>query len=97
MTLAEKFHRYVLKGDYCWEWVGSKRYGYGQFRDGAKVRKAHRVSYELAVGPIPEGLTLDHLCYNTSCVNPAHLEPVTIAENIRRAANRRRDTLLAKT
>lgn len=67
----------------CWEWICALRHGYGAFfygRDesGKKiVRPAHRVSYELLVGPIPEGLEIDHLCRNTKCVNPAHLEPVT--------------------
>lgn len=51
---------------------------------------AHRRSYELVRGPIPEGLELDHLCSNPPCVNPAHLEPVTHAENMRRAAERRK-------
>lgn len=68
----------------CWQWMAGKNpRGYGSFRNGRMVA-AHRYAYELLVGPIPEGLHLDHLCRNTSCVNPAHLEPVTCAENIRR-------------
>lgn len=47
---------------------------------------AHRKSYEILVGPIPGGLTIDHLCRNRACINPAHMEPVTNAENTRRAA-----------
>jgi len=69
----------------CWEWPGSKDgKGYGSFRLHRKVIMAHRCAYELWVGPIPQGLVIDHLCRNTSCVNPAHLEPVTIYENCRR-------------
>lgn len=69
----------------CWEWTGSlDRHGYGWFSIAAKPIRAHRWSYEHHVGPIPAGLVLDHLCRNPSCVNPAHLEPVTSQENIRR-------------
>lgn len=71
----------------CWEWVGSKKTaGYGQIRFRRKNANAHRVSYETHVGPIADGLTIDHLCQNKSCVNPEHLEPVTVAENTQRWA-----------
>lgn len=65
----------------CWLWLAATRRKYGLMWVEGKTWSAHRVSYELHVGPIPEGLTLDHLCRNTTCVNPAHLEPVTNAEN----------------
>ena len=68
----------------CWVWHGSRTpLGYGRFWFG-RGQQAHRVSYEYHVGPIPEGLHIDHLCRNTSCVNPDHLEPVTPRENILR-------------
>lgn len=65
----------------CWVWQGQTEKGYGRFYiDGGSVR-AHRWAYQRAVGPIPEGLVLDHLCRNPSCVNPFHLEAVTQAVN----------------
>lgn len=86
--LADKF----TVGDGCWEWTGTlNRDGYGSFQLGHGVAaRAHRVLYEQLVGPIPEGLHIDHLCYNPCCVRPDHLEPVTQAENNRRAWDRRR-------
>jgi len=72
----------------CWLWtrtvVGQK--GYGRFVWQGRGTLAHRVSYELHVGPVPDGLELDHLCREKSCVNPEHLEAVTHAENVRRGA-----------
>lgn len=68
----------------CWIWTACKRRGYGAYTVDGKLRVAHRLVYEEMRGPIPEGLTLDHLCRNRPCVNPDHLEPVTREENVRR-------------
>lgn len=70
----------------CWIWTGATSVGYGRIRVDGRLDMAHRVSYQLFVGQIPEGLDLDHLCMNRRCCNPSHLEPVTRAENMRRAA-----------
>ena len=99
-----RFWERVQKGDggwACWEWLGGKdRFGYGLFeiagtraereKQGRRTAMAHRFAYETLVGPIPDGLTLDHLCRNTSCVNPEHLEPVTEQENLARSWEVRR-------
>lgn len=75
----------------CWLWIAAlNRNGYGLARFG-RVRVAHRVTYELLVGPIPGGLDLDHLCRVRNCVNPSHLEPVTRRENLRRGEHNYRD------
>lgn len=68
----------------CWEWLASRSDGYGRVTWQGRQRPAHRVVYELLVGPIPAGLQIDHLCRNRGCVNPAHLEPVTQRENLMR-------------
>ncbi len=68
----------------CWIWTGwSNGQDYGKIRcDDGKIRASHRVAYEASRGPIPEGLEIDHLCRNTRCCNPQHLEAVTHRENI---------------
>lgn len=85
-----RFWSKVKKTPTCWLWTAGKfSDGYGGFHVTAegwhKNVKAHRFAYETEVGPIPAGLVLDHLCQNKGCVNPAHLEPVTNLENLRRA------------
>lgn len=65
----------------CWEWQGTKQAEYGLFREDGKNVLAYRWSYAFFGGVVPEGLQLDHLCRNRSCVNPAHLEPVTPRDN----------------
>ncbi len=87
LTIEDRFWMKVSKSgaDDCWEWLACCVEGYGQFfvANGKRV-KAHRFAYELLVGTIPDGLTLDHLCRNRKCCNPSHLEPVTVAENVLR-------------
>ncbi len=70
----------------CWPWTGRlSKAGYGAIDWVGHSVVAHRVAYELTVGPVPEGLDLDHLCRNRACANPAHLEPVTSRENTLRS------------
>jgi hypothetical protein len=84
---AEKFWVRVDKSGECWIWLGAKRptgYGVVYVPDGQTTTSAHRVAYVLSGGVIPDGLHVDHLCRNPSCVNPDHLEPVTPRENVHR-------------
>lgn len=76
-----RFLSKITKTDGCWLWNGAKNNkGYGNYRS----RSAHVVSYEMHVGPVPKGLTIDHECNNPSCVNPAHLRPMTGYDNTMR-------------
>lgn len=86
-TAEERFWKKVDKAgpNGCWVWTASlDTNGYGRFRAVNVHYGAHRFAYMLVVGSISEGLSLDHLCRNTACVNPDHLEPVTHDENMRR-------------
>lgn len=87
-------HHVVVDGNGCWIWQIStdNGSGYGQITIDHKVYKAHRVSYEAFVGPIPTGLQLDHLCRVRKCVNPEHLEPVTPLENTHRGVGHGSET-----
>lgn len=82
----KRFTDKVDKTSDCWNWTAScDGKGYGQFVYKGKLSRAHRVSYMLFKGEIPEGLDLDHLCRNIKCVNPEHLEAVTRSVNLQRA------------
>ncbi len=92
---SDRFETFVDRSspNGCWEWTGGltgrtgndpNAGGYGRFRSGNRTVLSHRFAYEFYVGPIGEGLTIDHLCRNRKCCNPEHLEPVTHHENVLR-------------
>lgn len=88
LTVEQRFWSKVEKTETCWLWTGGLwKEGYGQFYPTSNPPVvAHRFAYELLVGPVPEGLELDHLCRVRHCVKPGHLEAVTHSENMRRGA-----------
>lgn len=104
-TAEERYWINVHKLDSgCWEWQGTVHPdGYGQFSVDGRMAKVHRWAYEQFVGPIPDGLTIDHLCHSNDltclggvtcrhrrCVNPEHMEPVTRRVNSRRGVKGRK-------
>lgn len=106
LTIEQRFAEHIASRDDCWMWDKARQDGYGQF-DG---KYAHRWSYEHHVGPIPEGMQLDHLCHTRDatcpggyacghrrCVNPAHLEPVPCRDNLLRGQSTHAATNAAKT
>jgi hypothetical protein len=82
----------------CWNWIACKsKKGYGQFSLNSRDTPAHRFSYELYKGKIQNGLQIDHLCRNRGCVNPRHLESVTLQENIKRGETGIKSGMLQKS
>ena len=89
---TNRFDQFIQKDEKtgCWNWLGSKdKRGYGRLFFKGKMVLAHRFSYEQVKGKIPASLEIDHICRNTTCVNPEHLELVTHIENVRRGLGNR--------
>lgn len=82
--LSEKLTDYKIVGE-CWEYNGCvDNCGYCQIYVNGKLQYAHRLAYEFYKGKIPAGMTVDHICFNRKCINPAHLQLLTRRENCRR-------------
>jgi len=85
-TIDRFNEKWVRDSNGCWLWTAAKnRDGYGFISVGGVWTAAHRVSYELFVGAIPESMEIDHLCRRRDCVQPEHLEAVSHAENVQRS------------
>jgi len=97
VTIRERLLRFVDQSDECWLWRGQiADNGYGRIKVAARPLFAHRVAYECFIGPIPAGLTVDHVCHNEDstcaggvrcvhrrCINPDHLRAIAWLENFR--------------
>lgn len=96
VKLAEDIERFWLRVDQtgsCWEWTGTKNdAGYGRLGQGNKSTAAHRFSYMLAFGEIPEGQFVDHICHNPGCVRPDHLRLATQQQNQQNRAGANRNS-----
>jgi len=95
-SFNERFWSKIDKSGECWEWTGTRHpRGYGYINGEANGRKTpvlvHRVSYEMHHGPIAEGVVIDHICHNTSCVNPDHLRAVSQKQNVENQGSTRTD------
>ena len=84
----ERFWSHLDATGDCWEWTGCRRDGYGLVWWLCSMRSAHRIAYELLVEPIPDRFTIDHLCRNRGCLNPDHMEVVSIRVNTLRGYGR---------
>ncbi|MFF5842171.1 HNH endonuclease signature motif containing protein [Streptomyces massasporeus] len=83
--VRERILRRTDRSGECWLWTGPlDRHGYAEIKISGRQRLAHRVAYETFIGPIPDGLVIDHRCRVRHCQNPDHLEPVTNRENLLR-------------
>lgn len=84
IPLRERFWGKVITTETCWIWTGAKyRNGYGMLgMAGNKKVRAHRLAYELFIGPIPPGMFIDHICHTRACVNPSHLRTATNKQNM---------------
>lgn len=78
---TQRFWAKVAKSPGCWNWNASKKKGYGCFYFEKRIHSSHRVAFEIANGPIPAGMLIDHICHNRGCVNPNHLRLATTKQN----------------
>lgn len=82
LSAQQRFDSKIRKGNSCWEWAAAKHPdGYGKFYLDGKLEYAHRVAFTWHVGPIEDGMVVDHICHNRSCVNPSHLRLATGKQN----------------
>lgn len=83
MPLEVQLEKWTERTDACWNWTGGLgARGYGRIQRQGKIYQAHRAMYELANGPIPAGMVIDHMCHNRKCVRPDHLQAVTNKQNL---------------
>lgn len=90
IILMKRFWDKVEKTATCWNWIGANRNGYGVIKIDNKSVATHRLSYEMHIGPIPEGLLVCHSCNNPLCVNPEHLFAGSYSDNMIDAMNKDR-------